>query len=157
MSAYCTVQDLIDIGAMPEADIDALHTANPTMIPRLIESVSGVIDTWLRKRYKLPLKTPYPPELVTHTVTLVTYKLYQKRGMDYGDPFAVSLKEDQDASWAWCKNISTGDQELAGDQDASPGLDEAGPLISSTGSPYAWLDQKGGGYYSYKWGKGCGY
>lgn len=154
MSSYITKQNLLDVGAMPADDIENFDLDQPTLLPALISAISSYADTFLRKRYTLPLKSPYPDELIYHVVNLVVYRLYQRRGAEYTSEHVAQLKQDWDNAVAWLTDISLGKLELSGDQDATPNLDENNPIVKSLGSPYKWYDKYGGGssYYRYKYG-----
>lgn len=155
MSSYIVKQNLLDIGAMPVDDIENIDANQITLLPALITAVSSVADTYLRKRYSLPLKSPYPDELIYNIVNIVVYRLYQRRGVSFTDGFYNQIKTDYDNAIVWLTDISLGKEELSGDQDASTDLDENGPIVKSLGSPYNWYDKYAGSNYRYNRYYGC--
>lgn len=154
MAVYATTQDVKDLGMMPDTELDEFVTT----LPALITACSGVADSYLRKRYKLPLVTPYPRELVQCVVQLVVYRVYLKRGVKVTtSDVAKQIVELKDAAMKWLDDVSRGLVELDVAADASPTVDEGGPVYGQLGSPYSWYDQSSGSSGYGNWGKGkCG-
>lgn len=142
---------------LPDGELDEFVTKYPTTLPALIEACSGVADSYLRKKYKLPLVTPYPPELVQCVVQLVVYRVYLKRGVKTTtNEVAKQIVELKDAAMQWLDDVSRGLVELEPNADATPDISEGGPVYGSLGSPYSWYDQYGGSSSRYgRWNK-CG-
>lgn len=142
MAAYATVQDIKDLGMLPDEDLDDLITSYPTMVAALIAAVSGVADSYLRKRHKLPLNSPYPPELVNAVVQIVVYRAYLKRGVEAtSTDVPKQIIASKDEAMKWLLDVSTGTVELDTNADASPDVEEGGPLFGSSGQPFSWYDQ----------------
>lgn len=62
---YCTVQDIID--RVPTAARDV----SPNVLSRFIDEATGVIESVLRGRYIIPLRTPIPPDIRLLCINLV--------------------------------------------------------------------------------------
>lgn len=158
--AYATVQDVKDLGMLPDPELDSFISDYPTTVSMLLEAASSVADSYLRKRYKLPLVSPYPPELTYAVVQIVVYRVYLKRGVEATrNDVAKQIIELKDFAMEWLDNVSKGLVELDRAADATPVIDEGGPVYGSTGNPYSWYDQAYGGVGGYgNWGpKGnCG-
>ncbi|PTW61426.1 phage gp36-like protein [Breoghania corrubedonensis] len=121
---YATQQDLIDrFGAdeliqltdrlsVPPAAIDA------DVVARALSDADALIDSYLRKRYALPLD-PAPPVLVKIASDLARYNLYDD-GADKDGPVVRA----QGSALAWLRDVSKGLIELddgTGDAPAASG------------------------------------
>lgn len=62
---YCTVQDIID--RVPTAARDV----SPNVLSRFIDEATSVIESVLRGRYIIPLRTPIPPDIRLLCINLV--------------------------------------------------------------------------------------
>jgi phage gp36-like protein len=78
--AYAAVSDMIDRFGQAEmirlstADGAPMVSVNGEMIDRALDDASAIIDTWLRKRYRMPL-TVAPPEIRRACCILARYDL----------------------------------------------------------------------------------
>lgn len=62
---YCTVQDIID--RVPTAARDV----SPNVLSRFIDEATSVIESVLRGRYIIPLRTPIPPDIRLLCISIV--------------------------------------------------------------------------------------
>lgn len=62
---YCTVQDIID--RVPTAARDV----SPNVLSRFIDEATSVIESVLRGRYIIPLRTPIPPDIRLLCINIV--------------------------------------------------------------------------------------
>lgn len=141
-----------DLGGIPIDDVDALHAERPTMIPRLIASIYGIIKTYLRKQYKMPLLEPEPEEIVFAVVSWVVYQLvFLKRGVNVTDDVAQEVKANYEFAKKWIEDLSDGKCELDFAADQSPTVDEGGPSLGSMSNSYQFIDDLRANLYD-----GCG-
>jgi len=130
-----------DLGGIPESDVDGLNTARPTMIPALIASIYGVIKSYLRKQYRMPLADPIPDEIVWAVVQWVVYQLvFVKRGVNVTDDVALEVKANYEFAKKWIEDLSDGKCELDLNADQTPGLDDGGPSLGTMAGPYQFVD-----------------
>lgn len=129
-----------DLGGIPESDVDALHAERPTMIPRLIASIYGIVKSYLRKQYKIPLPEPEPEEIVFAVVSWVVYQLvFLKRGVNVTDEVAQEVKANYEFARKWIEDLADGKAELDFNADASPAVDEGGPALGTMSGPYQFI------------------
>jgi phage gp36-like protein len=135
--SYGSKDDLLDLGYMPETDVQKIHTARPTRIPRLFAAVSSWANTYLRAHYKLPLTT-VPECLVDHVCAIVVYRLYVTRGFRPTDDKVVKAIEDAYAlALAWFKDLADPERKalLQDDIDQTPERDESEPAYGAGYDP----------------------
>lgn len=130
-----------DLGGIPLSDVDALNAERPTMIPRMIASIYGIIKTYLRKQYKVPLPEPEPDEIVFAVVSWVVYQLvFLKRGVNVADDVAQEVKANYEFAKKWIEDLSDGKCELDFAADQTPGTDDGGPSTGTMSNPYQFVD-----------------
>jgi phage gp36-like protein len=130
-----------DLGGIPLSDVDDLNSERPTMIPRLIASIYGIIKSYLRKQYKVPLPEPEPDEIVFAVVSWVVYQLvFLKRGVNVTDDVAQEVKANYEFAKKWIEDLADGKAELDFAADQSPSVDEGGPSLGSMSNPYQFVD-----------------
>lgn len=130
-----------DLGGIPLSDVDDLNSERPTMIPRLIASIYGIIKSYLRKQYKVPLPEPEPDEIVFAVVSWVVYQLvFLKRGVNVTDDVAQEVKANYEFAKKWVEDLADGKAELDFAADQSPSVDEGGPSLGSMSNPYQFVD-----------------
>jgi phage gp36-like protein len=139
VSQYANLEDLSDCG-LPAA---ALHDVGSDIRDRALEKASGVADSYLRKRFTLPLvaadppEDPWPDELTRAVVHIAACDLLARRGFVPGsgaDQIVIDRKAD---AIDWLKDIAKGLAELDV-EDSTPNVEEAGPLVASE-EPQEWL------------------
>jgi hypothetical protein len=138
------MQDVKDFGSIPESDIDTLELASTGIVTRLATAVSGVFDGRLRKRYRAPFVTPYPPALVMNVALEVTYRLFLRRGFNPQSANDASIVKDHEDAQAWLKEAADSEKGLVDlpliSSSPASGVNSGGPLGYSEASPYAWVD-----------------
>lgn len=146
------VDAIKDLGGIPLSDVDDLNSERPTMIPRLIASIYGIIKSYLRKQYKVPLPEPEPEEIVFAVVSWVVYQLvFLKRGVNVTDDVAQEVKANYEFAKKWIEDLADGKAELDFAADQSPGVDEGGPSLGSMSNPYQFVDD----LRDQNYGNGC--
>lgn len=141
-----------DLGGIPLSDVDDLNSERPTMIPRLIASIYGIIKSYLRKQYKVPLPEPEPDEIVFAVVSWVVYQLvFLKRGVNVTDDVAQEVKANYEFAKKWIEDLADGKAELDFAADQSPSVDEGGPSLGSMSNPYQFIND----LRDQNYGNGC--
>jgi phage gp36-like protein len=132
-----------------------------------LTAASGVVDSYLRGRYRLPLTGPdYPQEIVTATCILAAWTILNVRGFDPTAASDVNVRtryEDimgRPMQKGWLQQLAAGLVNLPLDADASSGHHDGGPRVSSrrrtrAGAGGACSDDCRGGRYDF-WGNGSG-
>ena len=137
--AYGSIDDILDLGFIPEEDLDALHAERTTRIPRLFEAESATWDTYLRPRYGVPLPASPPPiEIVDATVAIVVARLYVVRGFPSipdGSEVAKEILAARDRAIKFRDDVRDGRAQLDWTTDATPGAYEAGASTGTAASP----------------------
>lgn len=123
-----------------------------------LTTAAGVVDSYLRGRYLLPLSSPYPPEVVECECVLAAYTLISVRGFDPEDSSDVNIKLRYDDKVKWLREIARGraSLDLATDAQADP-TSAGGPIVSSrtrtSSDPFRGLG--GAGSDDDFWGRCC--
>lgn len=116
--AYATVQDMI--GRFGETEMLRLSSVdgvlpeavNPGPVEQAIGDVDAIIDSYLRKRYRVPL-APVPQAIIRASCVLARYEL--STGGDR-EP-AEQVKNDRKDVVAWLTQLANGTATL---EDAAP-------------------------------------
>ena len=95
---------------------------------------SGRIDSYLRKRYSLPL-TSAGDELKEACCAIAAWNLLRRRGFRAGSGADEAVVKAHDDAVSWLRDVSRGLAELDASTDATPPLDEAGTLTASETAP----------------------
>ncbi|AUX25149.1 uncharacterized protein SOCEGT47_056930 [Sorangium cellulosum] len=146
MSCYVTIEDVRDLGTLPEEDIDQLEAQYPGITLRLATKISGQFDARLIKRYAAPFQEPYPDSLVDNVARVVAYRLTLKRGFNPSSEQDQLIKEEKDEALAWLKEAADSEKgliELPRRQETPGGssaIDKGGPFGYSEANPYLWTD-----------------
>jgi len=133
MSQYATTTDLGDYGLPPDALTGVGMT--PAVQNKILTKASGIIDSYLRGRYKLPLSVPYPDEIIEACVSVAAFKVLKRRGHN-PSAFDQTFTDDYQAALEWLAKLSKGEVNLCSDADATPAVNEARPSVYSAGSPH---------------------
>jgi phage gp36-like protein len=145
MSCYATIQDVKDLGTLPESDIDLLEKRSPGITLRIATRISGNFDSRLMKRYAAPFQEPYPDALVDAVARVVAWRLLLRRGFNPSSEQDTLVKEEKDEALAWVKEAADSKEGLvelplrqtsAGEGSA---VNAGGPLGYSEQSPYTWM------------------
>lgn len=113
MVAYATVQDMIDrFGEVEMIHLTAktgepAETVDVNAVTTTIGDVSAIVDTYLRKRYQVPLDIVIP-EINLGVCKLVRYELSQG---EQKTP-AEQTKVARDEVITWLKDVAAGRVEL---------------------------------------------
>lgn len=94
--------------ATPET-VDDLGAAQLARITGALADADALIDSYLRRRYALPI-VPSPPELVRAACVLARHDLGTGTDLTASEPSRLARKE----VIAWLEKIAAGDVELAG-------------------------------------------
>lgn len=121
---YISVGEFNDLG-IPAAAYAGLA---PTVISSAILSASSLADSYLRKRYTLPISTP-GDDLKAKVADLVQYNLLVVRGFrpDSGNDVIASKRRDDAENWF--RDVAKGLVEP--DIVDATEIDEEGPLAYS--------------------------
>lgn len=124
--SYATQQDLIDrFGQRELIDLTdraepATGVIDPVVVAAALTDADELIDSYVGKRYDLPLTTP-PPRLVKIAADLARFYLYEDRVTE-------AVQNAHDTALAFLKDVSAGRAvlDVGGDEPASV----AGPEVS---------------------------
>lgn len=112
--AYATVDDMIAQWgeaemirlSSPEGQLDELVVT--ARVELALADVSAVIDTYLRRRYPVPLEAPIPVEIVRAAKILARYDLSTGEQKTPGS----AVRAERDDITAWLKGIAEGKIDL---------------------------------------------
>ena len=146
MSQYASTTNLAQLG-LPAAALEGLTT---TVQDEHLTKASGKIDSYLRGRYKLPLATPPPDEIVDACAVIAAYTLLVFRGFNpdaYDENFRMrytDLVGDPRVhnSKGWLDKLSAGMVHLDIAADDTPEVSEGRPR-ASTRKSRGWYDANG--------------
>lgn len=96
-----------------------------------VAAASGVVDSYLRARYKLPLSEPYPQEIKRATANLASYDFLSVRGFDPQQGFDGNVLIRYESTIKWLQDVANGKANLSGAADASPNSADGGPSVRS--------------------------
>jgi hypothetical protein len=85
VSGYLDITEYKKYSTLPSVDIDYVETEQAGWIDRKLDSVSRFIDLRLRKRYTVPLSSPYPKSVCDFLARMVDPVVLRKRGVDATD------------------------------------------------------------------------
>jgi phage gp36-like protein len=130
-------------------------------------NASGVVDTYLRGRYLLPLVSPYPQEIINAVCLIAAWTVLNIRGFDPSSGTDVNVRtryEDmtgRPGQKGWLQQLSSGLVNLDLAADASSGVNDGGPIVASRSRTSRrvnceddWGLQCRGGRYDF-WGNRC--
>lgn len=113
--AYATVQDMIGRFGETEmlrlSSVDGLlpDVVNPVPVEQALADADGIIDTYLRKRYAVPL-SPVPQPIIRAACILARYDLSVGGDREPAD----QVKSDRKDIVAWLTQLSNGAATLEG-------------------------------------------
>lgn len=125
--AYCTVQDLKDLG-LPE---EALEEIDDTLLQGQLDTTQGVIDVYLGSRYTLPLVAPYPEFLRRVNIDLAVCEIFLYRGFN-PEEYDSNYMERCDKWMAMLEDISSGRLNVPGIEDQTPTISESAPRVQTS-------------------------
>lgn len=132
MARYATIEDLERIGlpSAATADID------DEILEGHLDTASGKIDTYLRSRYRLPLVTPAPPEIVDACARIAAYTFLIWRGFN-PDTYDANFRDvyldlvGRPGQSGWLDKLAAGKVHLAVSVDATPSTREGRARVES--------------------------
>lgn len=127
MTQYATEGEFNALGA----PADAFTTLPSTTIVSALVWASSVANSYLKKRYTLPLSA-YGEDLKAAVVDIAKWRLVKRRGFNPNSGQDGVIVESYKDAIAWLTLVAKGECELDGAVDATPTEDEAGPLVSSS-------------------------
>ena len=113
MAQYATRPDLAALG-LPSAALTGVSAA--TQDAHLVAQ-GARIDSYLRTQYDLPIKTPYPAELVECNAILAAYTLLQNARGYVPDEFDAGFRARYEDQIIWLRDIAAGRCSLGIDAD----------------------------------------
>lgn len=141
MSQYGELEDLEATGLPPRALEEVVS------VDDFLTKASATIDSYLRRRYTLPLATT-PPEIADACIAIASYRLLVFRGFN-PDEYDANFKARNDfylgapGMKGWLDKLADGSVVLDGAIDATPGTPTTGgprtPKVYSRSSR-GWYD-----------------
>jgi hypothetical protein len=139
MTSYLTQAEFKIRTVMPPEFVDALDSQQPGYVDSQIAQVSGWLDSRLAKRYSVPFDAPYPEQVKTWATSLVTMRLWIRRGFDPNDPQMQLVIADSQSAETEVKEAADGQLGLIdlsrSDRKASL-VSRGNTLVYSETSPY---------------------
>ena len=126
--AYATRTELANFGLPAQA----LAGVSTTIQDQHLEDATGLIDSYLRSGYTVPLGSPYPTEIVRACCPLAAYSLICWRGYDPARSGESFRMRHEDAI-SWLRDVAAGRAALAITADGTPSTLEGRPQVQ-TGS-----------------------
>jgi phage gp36-like protein len=158
VSQYATEAEFEVLG-LPAVALDGFTGS----VDEHLTAASGVIDSYLRGRYALPLTAPYPQEIITATCIIAAWTILNQRGFDPhsgSDQNVRTRYEDimgRPMQKGWLQQLAAGLINLALTADATSGHHDGGPRVRSrrrtSGGVGACDDDCRGGRSNF-WGNG---
>ena len=141
---YLTVAEFKLLSSMPEAEIDALESVAPGWLDQNLITVSGRINSQLRKRYAVPFASPHPDTVRLWLAQLVTPLAYLRLGINPLDKQQVAIEKVATTAQAEIKEAADAveglyDLPLRSDTDES-GLAAPNTRVYSEASPFVAFD-----------------
>lgn len=150
MSQYASRAEL----AAKNLPAAALEEVDRKTIDEILVSNSGLVDTYLRGRYRLPLtgalpvegQSPntYPPEIVAAVLALTAFDVLTYRGSN-PDEYDTNFRTKRDfylgtqGQKGWLDKLSAGAVSIDASLDATPTTYEGGAVVFN-GSARGWGD-----------------
>lgn len=128
--SYATVDQMVarfgeqELIQLSDPEAQALHA---DVLEEALKDASGVMDSYLARRYTLPLAT-IPAVLVECCADLAIYRLMRLRPLGSLE----DAKERSEAALAWLKDLASGKAVLTGLETPAP---TPGGLVRLTASP----------------------
>jgi phage gp36-like protein len=132
VSQYATLEEFAD-GGLPPA---ALEDVGADIRTDAIEKASGLADSYLAKRFTLPLIS-WGDALTRAVIDIAACDLLMRRGFNPSAGSDQVIVDKKEAAIDWLKDVAKG---LADPivEDSTPNIDEAGPLVLSE-EPQDWM------------------
>ena len=108
---YCTQADIVgrysDDDIVELADHDRDGTVDAAVVTRAINDASGQIDSYLQKKFVVPIPAPVPAVLCARCVDIAVYRLQLWRRSVTED-----IKKAYDDAIQWLKDIVAGKVDI---------------------------------------------
>lgn len=146
MATYCTKEELGRYGINREA----LEKTSETDQDKAIGAASGIIDSYLRSRFTLPL-VAFGEDIRMHCAAIAVYILLRTRGYNPAEPDDDMVQTGYDQAIAWLKDVAanraTPDVTDSSPGSPAPGARGGAPRVESN-SQRGWFrrDGKGGAF-----------
>lgn len=118
------------------ADVTAPGASSAQVLNGILDA-SGEADSYIRKRYRLPLIS-WGQDLRSAVRRMARYYALGERGFDPTKPADQAIVGQYRDAIAWLKQVGTGEAELVDVVDSSPSTQEAAPLHDGE-APRRWL------------------
>ena len=128
-----SLTELARLGHLPQA---MASLADEVKTEHLL-AASGVALSYIAKRHALPLVS-WGHDLIEAVVAIAAWTLLCQRGFNPTNPADMSVRERYLQALAWLRDVAKGLAELVDVVDATPSIQEAGPLVSSE-KRHQWL------------------
>ena len=131
MAAYCSWEDLTNLGISP----DAIRSITSDQQDAVIAAASDEMDGYLGSQYKLPL-VAWGQDVRLMCARLAVYILISARGFNPDNPGDSQILEAHDMAERWCKRVSDGSLALTVTDSSGQGIGavSGGVKISSNRS-----------------------
>jgi phage gp36-like protein len=129
MAQYATTTDLAALG-LPSAALSGVSTATQTAH---LLAQGAKIDSYLRTQYDLPIKTPYPQELVEANAIMAAYTILQNVRGYVPDEFDAGFRARYDDQVTWLRDLAAGRCSLGIDADQTT-AQEGRPRVETGGN-----------------------
>lgn len=111
--AYCDREDIIrELGGQTLIELTSdSDTIEWGVVDKAILRASSLIDSYLARRYTVPLENP--PEVIEDAaIVITTYFLYAKRAHSAAAEVPADLKERYQQVISWLKDLAAGKAEI---------------------------------------------
>lgn len=132
---YATSADFAKYG-LPALALDGYVGS----IDDLLLEGSAKVDTYMRGRYKTPLASPFPKEIVKAVCVLAAWDLLTIRGFDMNSAGDTAIREryndlcGRPMQPGWLERLSQGRVNLDIAADTTPTKGEGSPIVVSSGA-----------------------
>lgn len=123
---YATLTEFAQLG-LPTT---ATENLEDEQLLQALLSASSTIDSYIPKRFLLPLTPPYPDVLVEHACRLAAWTVLRVRGVDPDSAADKAIQEASDGSEKWLLMVAKGTVEPSW-VDATPTIYEGGAAVES--------------------------
>ncbi len=106
--SYATFPEFTAAGLPPAAVSGIPQSA----VEACLAQASGVADSYLRKRYTLPLTAPYDVALVRCVIDVAVYLVMRRRGIQPESATDVVIRMGYQDALAWLGLVATGEVEI---------------------------------------------
>lgn len=121
---YVTKEEFFESG-LPESFFEDVADAT---VDGAIAKASSIVDSYLRKRHTLPISN-YGQDLKDATCALAAHRILVYRGFSVESRADMAIIDASKEARAWLRDVAKGLCEIEG-VDATPDLDENGPIVS---------------------------